>query len=151
MSGWYVIRSVLLLMFLKKGHFHNGLSLLFVVECLMFMEAIEVWKCHTRHSYSHRPNLYVCSHSGISFRFSIPFWGGACQLRSQKKNLAKKDLRLNNSWCLIYLLIIEFALNICNALKPICIHTDFPEMLNCLCLCSQWGASRSHRLIIRLP
>ena len=28
--------------FLKKGHFHNGLYLLFVVECLMFMEAIEV-------------------------------------------------------------------------------------------------------------
>ena len=112
--------------FLKRnGHFHNGLYLLFVVECLMFMEAIEVWKCHTRHSYSHRPNLYVCSHSGISFSFSIPFWGGACQLWSQKKNLAKKDLHQNNGWCLIYLLIIEFALNICNPLKPICIHPRF--------------------------
>ena len=39
-----MIRSVLLLMIFlkKKGHFHNGLYLLFVVECLMFMEAIEV-------------------------------------------------------------------------------------------------------------
>ena len=56
---------------------------------------------------------------------SIPFWGGACQLRSQKKNLAKKDLHQNNGWCLIYLFIIEFALNICNPLKPICIHPRF--------------------------
>ena len=56
---------------------------------------------------------------------SIPFWGGACQLWSQKKNLAKKDLHQNNGWCLIYLLIIEFALNICNPLKPICIHPRF--------------------------
>ena len=34
-----------------------------------------------------------------------------------KEKSVKKDLRQNNSWCLIYLLIIEFALNICNALK----------------------------------
>ena len=42
-----------------------------------------------------------------------------------KEKSVKKDLHQNNGWCLIYLLIIEFALNICNPLKPICIHPRF--------------------------